>query len=205
MTARRSSDDRDSQDFLSDWRGRVLSRRALLMRAAGVVSATLLPWPLLAESAASDTLDEAARWHVLDQVLRHLLPSEPDTPGAVELKALDYLKFVVNDGNLDGEDRAFLLQGAEWLAHIAKKLTGSMFVELNEVDRERVLRKIEESGPGENWLATLLLYLFEAMLADPVYGGNPDGMAWRWLGHYPGVPRPSEANRYGRLGYSAGA
>ena len=40
------------------------------------------------------------------------------------------------------------------------------------------------------------LYIFEALLSDPVYGGNPEGIGWRWLGHRPGFPRPNQRNRY---------
>ena len=39
----------------------------------------------------------------------------------------------------------------------------------------------------------------EALLTDPAYGGNPDGIGWRWLGHTPGYPRPSAATIYPRL------
>ena len=41
-----------------------------------------------------------------------------------------------------------------------------------------------------NWLSLLLTYLLEALLADPVYGGNPGGIGWQWLAHQPGFPTP---------------
>jgi gluconate 2-dehydrogenase gamma chain len=32
-----------------------------------------------------------------------------------------------------------------------------------------------------------------------VYGGNPDGIGWRWLGHVPGYPRPPADKVAGKL------
>ena len=52
------------------------------------------------------------------------------------------------------------------------------------------MRQIEQSRAGRNWLSLLLTYVLEALLADPVYGGNPDGIGWQWLEHQPGYPRP---------------
>ena len=39
----------------------------------------------------------------------------------------------------------------------------------------------------------------EALLADPVYGGNFDQTGWRWLSHQPGFPRPSADKTWYRL------
>jgi len=42
----------------------------------------------------------------------------------------------------------------------------------------------------------VLGYIFEALLVDPVYGGNPNGIGWKWLEHQPGLPRPTADKRY---------
>ena len=44
----------------------------------------------------------------------------------------------------------------------------------------------DETRWGRAWLSLLLYYIFEALLSDPVYGGNPDGIGWQWLEHQPG-------------------
>lgn len=138
-------------------------------------------------------------WAVMDAVLDHLFPSEPDAPGAGEINALEFLRFVVGDDSLDPADRDFLLQGTRWLEDLSLKQHGSGFATLDESRREQLLRGIERSEAGENWLSTVMTYLMEALLTDPVYGGNPDGMGWRWLGHIPGFPRPDAAHTFDRL------
>ena len=36
----------------------------------------------------------------------------------------------------------------------------------------------------------MLLYIFEALLSDPVYGANVNEAGWNWLGYAAGLPRP---------------
>jgi gluconate 2-dehydrogenase gamma chain len=138
-------------------------------------------------------------WQVLDRVQQHLLPSEPGIPGAQEVNALLYLRFVVQDPKVEADTRAFIPQGAAWLEDMARQLTQRSFLTLDANERERVLRRIASSRVGEHWLSTLLTYLMEALLTDPAYGGNPDGIGWRWLRHTPGYPRPSATTIYPRL------
>ena len=64
------------------------------------------------------------------------------------------------------------------------------FIELNQAQREAMLRRIETNPVGRYWLSLMIYYLLEALLADPVYGGNIDTVGWQWLQHAPGFPRP---------------
>jgi gluconate 2-dehydrogenase gamma chain len=181
--------------WLADWHGRLLTRRRFLLQLAGGSLAALFPWT----GGAAPALSGAARWRLLDAVQRHLFPSEPNAPGAGEINALDYLRFILGHDPDKAEDRQFLLQGAGWLEDMAQRLAGASFLKLDEAGRERVLRGIEKSEAGGNWLSLILVYLIEALLADPVYGGNPDGVGWRWLAHVPGFPLPPPGKRYMEL------
>ncbi len=183
-------------------RQRLLSRRAALLRLAGGTLAGVFPLHLAGAVTGAPVLDDPIRWRIIAAVQDHLLPSEPHAPGAQDIHALAYLQWVASDSNLDTGERAFIVRGAAWLDERARDLALFPFTELNESRREQVLRAVSGSAAGENWLGTILVYLFEALLMDPVYGGNPDGIGWRWLGHTPGFPRPPAARTYGRLGYS---
>ncbi|MDD4882138.1 MAG: gluconate 2-dehydrogenase subunit 3 family protein [Gallionellaceae bacterium] len=183
------------QAWLAEWHGRLLSRRRFLLQLAGGSVAALLPWT----ASADPELNDAARWQVLDRVQQHLFPGEPDAPGAQEIRALDYLKFTLANDPRKAEDGRFILQGAGWLEDMARRLGQASFLALDEERRELVLREIEKSEAGSNWLSLILLYLIESLLADPVYGGNPDGVGWRWLAHIPGFPHPPPDKRYMEL------
>ena len=182
---------------LADWHSRLISRRRFLLGLAGGSLAGLFGGAKLASGSAR--LDETKRWQILDTVQRQLLPSEPDSPGATEIRALDYLRFVVTDTKVDVQERQFILEGVGWLEDLSQAQRGDSFPALEPDVRERLLRRVAASPAGENWLSTLILYLMEALLCDPAYGGNPDGIGWRWLRHTPGFPRPTAATVYPSL------
>lgn len=176
-----------------------MDRRTFLIDFGGLAAAPALS-SLLAGCAL--TVREALPpppgfdWRTLAAVQAHLLLSEPRAPGAREIRAEAYLRGVLADPKLAPADRAFLIDGVESINKLARGMTGKHFVELSNDRREAVLRGFEATPDGERWLAETLGYLMEALLGDPVYGGNPDGIGWRWLAHNPGFPRPPANKRY---------
>jgi gluconate 2-dehydrogenase gamma chain len=168
---------------LAPWRRALVSRRAFLLASAGGLAALFAPVGAL---AASDN-----PWPLLAAVQDHLFPSEPGAPGAREIRALAYLQGVLGDPRGDREEQRFILNGVDWLEDLSRQRHLASFLDLDPIRREQVLREVANSEKGENWLSTLLLYICEALLTDPVYGGNPDGIGWAWLGHQPGFPRPT--------------
>ncbi|MCG6966516.1 MAG: gluconate 2-dehydrogenase subunit 3 family protein [Chromatiaceae bacterium] len=178
---------------LQDLRDELLSRRRFLIQAAGGTVTLLFGLP------TAGAVDAPDPWATLDAVTRHLLPSEPDSPGAVEIRALDYLRFVVDDVRVDPQTREFILQGTRWLDDLAEQQQQLTFAALSVDNKEDLLRQVAATQAGENWISTLLTYLFEALLSAPAYGGNPDGIGWRWLEIVPGFPLPGPGTRYPEL------
>lgn len=152
-----------------------------------------------AARAAGATFD-AGQWGVIESVQDHLLPSEPDAPGARDVHATAYLDRTLADPKFDPDIKGFILKGIGWLEEIAEGREGRSFPLIEPARREELLQQIATSGAGERWLSTLITYTLEALLADPLYGGNPGGIGWKWLGHDPGRPRPTPDKIYGRLG-----
>jgi len=192
--------DTDSS-FLKEWHQEIISRRAFLARMAGVSVAALFPLTATATAQAPGTGQgfTVAQQSVLSATQNHLFPSEPGIPGANEINAMAYLGNVLADPYMESYEKAFIRNGAGWLEELTQEKFGTSFTELDSKQREQMLRKIEQSGAGENWLATLLIYILEALLSDPVYGGNPNAIGWRWLEHQPGFPQPPADKIYGKL------
>jgi gluconate 2-dehydrogenase gamma chain len=183
-----------------------ISRRELLRRLAMLGSlAACYPLATLAErrtgveSEAPPVWRNEDPWKTLAAVQEHLFPAAADTPGAGDIQALVYLRNTIENPAADGDDREFVFNGVGWLNDLAQETLQQNFVALDEQQRETLLRQIEQSRAGRNWLSLLLTYLLEALLADPVYGGNPDGIGWEWLEHQPGFPRPPEDKTWYRL------
>lgn len=174
----------------------MVSRRQFLQRLAIAPLLPLMqPSPLLADSP----LSEAERWQILDLLQQQLLPSEPGSPGASDINALGYLRFVVKDPWLKDELKTFLLQGVDWLQGLCLEQAGRSFVELDAEARETMMQQVAATKAGERWLSTQMLFLTEALLVDPAYGANTNAAGWRWLGHRPGFPRPDADTIYPAL------
>lgn len=175
------------------WRHALLTRRRFLLASAGGLAALFAPLGVGAGVRAGNP------WPLLAAVQDHLFPAEIDAPGAREIHALAYLQGVLGDPRGDREEQRFILKGAEWLEDLSRQRHQAAFVDLDPLRREQVLREVAGTPKGENWVSTLLLYLCEALLSDPAYGGNPDGIGWAWLAHQPGFPRPTPEKRAGAL------
>ena len=186
---RQSHPSADSE--LLQWHTQLIDRRQFLLTAAGG-SLALLFGGLSAASDAATEIDQEQRWAIVAAVQQHLFPSEADAPGATEIRALTFLQRAMAEPDRDPEELAFLLQGAGWLQQLVaqERPTGPGFTDLDSAQREAMLQRIAASQAGENWLSTLLLFIIQALLTDPVYGGNPAGIGWAWLKHTPGFPQP---------------
>jgi gluconate 2-dehydrogenase gamma chain len=70
---------------------------------------------------------------------------------------------------------------------------------LDQEQKEALVGLFTQLDWGKNWCAAMLMLIFEALLLDPLYGGNTNEAGWKWLKHTAGYPRPTEANRYERI------
>lgn len=178
-----------------------LNRREFMYLLA--TAAAAYPLPSLAEKRnqpARTPANLAEPWTTIAAVQQHLFPAETDSPGASDIQALEYLRTMINAPDIDQEEREFIKNGVGWLNELADKQYSNTFIQLDSDSREKILRRIETSRAGERWLSLILSYLIEALLTDPVYRGNPDGIGWRWLHHQPGYPTPPEDKQYFKLG-----
>ena len=174
-----------------------ISRREFITRLT-VLGSLAASYPAAAlQQLRSEQGPEAAQhwrnedpWKTIAVVQEHLFPSTENSPGAGDFQAIVYLRNTIENPAADGEDKEFILNGVGWLNDLSRERYQRPFADFDESEREAVLRQIEQSTAGRNWLSLLLTYLLEALLADPVYGGNPNGLGWRWLEHQPGYPTP---------------
>ena len=132
----------------------------------------------------------ASQDKIILAVQEHLFPKTNAAPSAKEINANEYLHFVLHDQTLDIRDRKFIKNGILWLEEETHAKYNCSFIDLNIEEKETILQEISQVRWGEGWLSSLLSYIFEALLSDPIYGANPDGIGWKWLNHRAGHPRP---------------
>ena len=107
--------------------------------------------------------------------------------------AFNYINLVFSHSRIRVEEKQFLRNGTKWLNEEAVDLYGEVYTKLSAKKRQEVLEKIAKTSWGRSWLTTVLSYIVEAVLGDPIYGINKKEFGWKWLGHTSGYPRPKEA------------
>lgn len=183
-----------------------LSRRAFVLwgSAALATGTTLSVAPLvLGEELIRDTVFSVFsenQKESLSAVQQHLFPKGADSPGALDINAMSFLQWVITQSDFDADSRSFIINGIQSLGEASQERFDHGFARLDFAQKESLLRYLADNTRwGRNWLSLLLYYIFEALLADPVYGCNPQGIGWQWLEHQAGFPRPPADKIYTRL------
>ena len=183
-----------------------LDRRTFMLRSGAAVATAAalagLPYALRKDLTreTSFVLFSQAQHQVVRAVQIHLFPRGPDSPGAAEINATAYLETAITAPGIDPDTRNTIVNGIGRLQDASRERYDALFDRLEFGQREPLLRYLaDETRWGRAWLSLLLYYIFEALLSDPVYGGNPDGIGWQCLEHQPGFPRPPADKIYGIL------
>jgi len=125
---------------------------------------------------------------VIEAVQEVLFPKGLKAPSASEFGATNYLLTVSTHSSFWADDLKFLVFGADMFINEENK-----FFTMTPKEKDKALRGFVESNPkGERWVSLLLFYTLEALLCDPIYGGNKSELGWRWLKHNTGQPQPKK-------------
>jgi gluconate 2-dehydrogenase gamma chain len=172
----------------------MLDRRTLLKQAAGMGGALWAAQSMRAQPAAgkpsSWTLSDDER-RTLAALQDRLLPSGPGSPGARDVNATAYLLAAAADTGVTASERADIQKGLKRLQAFAREQQKAAYAALTEEKQDAVLQAFQEGRGGQAFMMLVMVYTLEALLGDPVYGVNPNGVGWAWLKHDPGFPRPT--------------
>jgi len=182
-----------------------MSRRHFLKGL--LITGTITQIPFLSACLNKNDKNEVLAFGQLNTKQRELMalvqeilfPKDGNGPSASEVNALDYLQWVISDPRMDPGEVEYIFNGIDWLNETAKEIFSELFLNLSQKKKEKIIANIANENWGEKWLSVLLTLIFEALLSDPQYGGNTDSVAWKWLEHYPGYPRPTEHLLYDKI------
>ncbi|HEV7814541.1 MAG TPA: gluconate 2-dehydrogenase subunit 3 family protein [Janthinobacterium sp.] len=190
---------------------------ASLPLAAGAATA-----PAAADASAGYAWLKPDEQSFVEALVNHMCPADKTTPNGVDLglniyfdRALagnwgqgdrlylqgPFKKGTPNQGYQLGLTPAALFRaGTEGLAAYCGGKYRKPFDTLAAADKEEVLKgmqagKIElpNGVPAATYFAQLLQMFYEAMFADPIYGGNRNKAGWKMVG-YPGVNTANKLN-----------
>ena len=157
-----------------------MTRRVFILAVIGAGTAlALLP-------QHAKTHIDIAPFKIIQAVQETFFPKGLKAPSALEFGATNYLLNVSSHSSFLKSDLTFLLYGADLLINDQND-----FLTMNPKERDKALRDfVNSSDKAENWASLLLFYTLEALLSDPIYGGNKNELGWKWLGHHTGQPQP---------------
>ena len=193
--------DPDVKSVIDKYINKKINRRFFLL-ATGVFVGTVTFGSLLSyyyKRSKVFTLFSSYQDRILQEAQEHLFPKLNDSPGANDINSLNYLHFVLSDPDIDEDNKKLIISGVDWLEEECQTNFNKSFIKLSYDERNKIFHIIEKSNWGYRWLSLILIYIFEALLSDPIYGGNPNEIGWKWLGHIPGLPRPTTDNMYSKL------
>ncbi|MCF6340833.1 MAG: gluconate 2-dehydrogenase subunit 3 family protein [Sulfurimonas sp.] len=131
--------------------------------------------------------------NTIAQVHKDLFPDNKMAPNQNDINASYYLNSILNHSRITNDRKRFIRNGVKWLNEESTLKYRKMYTKLSSTQRQTILRDISKTNWGESWLDIIMTYLLEAMLGDPIYGGNRAESGWKWLKHTSGFPRPKKA------------
>lgn len=175
-----------------DW---LMSRESFVKTLLLSGVALQLPWLASCSTDTTDFGDTSPLSHNQFETVRLiqniLFPSDGNGPDAFQINADRYLVWVLKDPLLDPDEGMYIITQIDTFNKECKKSYSTNFSDLSEDDQLSFVKSVAKADWGKKWLSRLLSLIFEALLLDPVYGGNNNNAGWNWLDHDPGNPRPT--------------
>lgn len=179
---------------IEEWK---LSRRKFMgSMLAGGIATTIPSISIYGNGNYDSNVLSASQISIVSAVQKILFPSDNNGPGAYDVMADKYLLWVLSDIRMDPEEKEYIINGIGWVDETAEEKYSENFNKLSQSEKETLITEISTESWGTSWLSVMLTFIFEALLSDPQYGGNPDEIGWEWLKHNLGYPRPTKPLLY---------
>jgi gluconate 2-dehydrogenase gamma chain len=121
-----------------------------------------------------------AEIRLLEKIADRIFPAT-DTPGAVEIGAVEYILQALAG---DYADTTLLYhRGLEEIDRCAVERFGDSFVNLNDLDMNMILADFEagrvDYAVAADFFETVRCHVLEGVFGEPQYGGNRSLIGWR--------------------------
>jgi gluconate 2-dehydrogenase gamma chain len=124
-----------------------------------------------------------AQRETLAAATARILPSD-DGPGAAEAGVAGYVATALGEERLNGW-LPFFVHGLGRIEAISHETLGKGFPEATSQEQDEILRQLQAMPEPHlrHFFGQLVRLCIEGFLGDPRYGGNQDGLGWRYVGY----------------------
>lgn len=179
------------------------SRRVFISNILAGSALLTIPWLASCEINSKKNFDGKgiftnSEMGLLHSIQNTLFPDDANGPSASDVNAHNYLIWYLSDELLDRKDYNYFVDGFMSFKKFAlSTYSSSQILEnLTSSQWESLINNATKIVEHKNWLSRILTLIFEALLLDPIYGGNTNEIGWQWLNHVPGNPRPTNELKY---------
>ncbi|EXX87011.1 hypothetical protein BG53_04945 [Paenibacillus darwinianus] len=143
---------------------------------------------------------------LVQAICSRLIPSEPDSPGAMEAQAYTYIDHAL--AGYFSHLQNYYRQRLHDFNRLANRYYGADYVRLAAEQQDELLHSIERMQVGEDsddmrvFFEVIHEHTIEGTFGDPKYGGNRDFVGWRMIG-FPGAQWGYTGEQM-QLGYDSG-
>jgi gluconate 2-dehydrogenase gamma chain len=129
---------------------------------------------------------------ILEEVYEILFPKTSTMPSSKEFNALGFLLSTINHKTFLDYDKNLIINGTNSFIRSFPE-----FLNLSKDEKKELIYSIVNDNDYANtWLSKLVYFGIEAMLSDPIYGGNTQEIGWNSIKHKIGYPKAKR--RYGK-------
>ena len=175
--------ERKTPDTFQDIASWETKRRTFLkgLVVAGALSQISILSSCKANLERGDDILSAEQATILKSVLEILWPDDGNGPGSEDIKAFEYVVWVLHDElNRYEDDNEFIIDGLIWTNETAEEIYFDKYVNLDQDEKEALIGLVVETSWGKSWGSAMLTLIFEALLMDPIYGCKPNEVGWTW-------------------------
>jgi len=195
----------EDNDNFSTYTWQMERRKWLNLSFSGIVLSQI-PWVVSCindekRSPIEITLDgkgilsneEMKGLHIIQNIL---VPNDGNGPSAELVNAHSYFIWTLEDQRLPASEKEYFVEKLQDLLLLCKEKFCIKLIDLPHNDQQLFISNNIVSGWTQTYLSKMITVIFEAMLLDPVYGGNPNEIGWDWLNHIGGSPRATVSTKY---------
>lgn len=194
------NDERLSKEQEEIWHN---SRRVFIRNILLGAAALHVPFLISCESDESLQLNGKGiftdkEMHFLYSIQNILFPADGNGPSAADVQAHTYMVSYLSDDLLPNSDKEYFIEGLKKIISFSKEvpISANDCYDYTIQDWEKLVERAAEVKEHKNFLGRVLTLIFEALLLDPIYGGNTNEIGWNWLHHTAGQPRITEEYKY---------
>ena len=125
-----------------------------------------------------------------------IIPKDDNGPSAADVESANYFAWMLAQSFQSESNKTYFIDNWIKISDLCIETYQTEIKDLTPNQQQGFMLTLTESGWTRSYISKMTSIIFEAMLFDPIYGFNPNGIGWDWLEVTPGQPRANNETKY---------